>query len=39
MVKMVRDIREIPKLIGSGEKIIQEIEIGPMNKLRRVNTL
>ncbi len=39
MVKMVRDIREIPKLIGSGEKIIQEIEIGPMNKLRRVNTI
>lgn len=39
MVKMVRDIREIPKLIGNGEKIIQEIEIGPMNKLRRVNTI
>lgn len=39
MVKMVRDIREIPKLIGNGEKMIQEIEIGPMNKLRRVNTI
>ncbi len=39
MVKMVRDIREIPKLIGTGEKEIQDIEVGPMNKLRRVNTI
>ena len=39
MVKMVRDIREIPKLIGNGGKEIQEIEVGPMNKLRRVNTI
>jgi N-acetylneuraminate synthase len=39
MVKMVRDIREIPKLTGTGEKVVQEIEVGPMNKLRRVNTI
>ena len=39
MVKMVRDIREIPKLNGTGEKEIQDIEVGPMNKLRRVNTI
>lgn len=39
MVKLVRDIREIPKLIGDGKKEILEKEIPIMKKLRRVDSL
>ncbi len=39
MVKLVRDIREIPKLIGSGKKEILDKEIPIMKKLRRVDSI
>jgi len=39
MVKLARDIREIPKLIGNGKKEIIEKEIPIMKKLRRVDSL
>jgi N-acetylneuraminate synthase len=39
MVKLARDIREIPKLIGDGKKEILEKEVPIMKKLRRVNSL
>ena len=39
MVKLARDIREIPKLIGDGKKEILDKEIPIMKKLRRVNSL
>ncbi len=39
MVKLARDIREIPKLIGNGKKDILEKEVPIMKKLRRVNSL
>jgi N-acetylneuraminate synthase len=39
MVKLARDIREIPKLIGDGRKEILDKEIPIMKKLRRVNSL
>jgi N-acetylneuraminate synthase len=39
MVKLARDIREIPKLIGNGKKEIIEKEIPIMKKLRRVDSI
>jgi N-acetylneuraminate synthase len=40
MVKLVRDIREIPKMLGDGNKSqIQSIEEPALKKLRRVNNL
>lgn len=39
MVKLARDIREIPKLIGNGKKEILEKEIPIMKKLRRVDSI
>lgn len=39
MVKLARDIREIPKLIGDGNKDVLEKEIPIMKKLRRVNSI
>jgi N-acetylneuraminate synthase len=39
MVKLARDIREIPKLIGNGKKEIIENEIPIMKKLRRVDSI
>lgn len=39
MVKLARDIREIPKLVGNGKKEIIEKEIPIMKKLRRVDSI
>lgn len=39
MVRLVRDIRQIPQLIGNGKKQILDIEEPVMKKLRRVDTL
>lgn len=39
MVRLVRDIRKIPKLLGDGSKHILDDEIPIMKKLRRVDTL
>ena len=39
MKKLVRDIREIPKLHGSNAKVILEAEVSIAKKLRRVHDL
>lgn len=39
MVKLARDIREIPKLLGDGRKEVLEKEIPIMKKLRRVDSI
>lgn len=39
MVRLVRDIRKIPKLLGDGAKQILDEELPIMKKLRRVDTL
>lgn len=39
MVRLVRDIRKIPKLLGDGAKHILDDELPIMKKLRRVDTL
>ena len=39
MVKLARDVREIPKLVGTGAKDIIEKEIPIMKKLRRVDSI
>ena len=39
MVKLARDIREIPKLVGTGTKDVIEKEIPIMKKLRRVDSI
>jgi len=39
MVKLIRDIREIPKLLGHGQVIVEEFEVPVLNKLRRVDNI
>ena len=39
MVKLIRDIREIPKVLGHGQIVIEEFEVPVLKKLRRVDNI